>query len=155
MVRSEMVRNPESWQVDFQPSLKWDYCHGLELGAMMDVYDRYGDSKFYDYALAYADTMVNEDGTIKKYKLTDYSLDRINSGKMLFRIYEQTKDEKYKKALNLLRLCSLMVSLVMKMAVFGIKKFILIKCGWMGFIWGRRFLLNMLIEIMIRMPIRK
>ena len=27
--------------------------------------------------------------------LTDYSLDRINSGKMLFRIYEQTKDEKY------------------------------------------------------------
>ena len=47
----------------------------------MDVYDRYGDSKFYDYALAYADTMVNEDGTIKKYKLTDYSLDRINSGK--------------------------------------------------------------------------
>lgn len=104
MAESEMVRNPESWQVDFQPSLKWDYCHGLELGAMMDVYDRYGDSKFYDYALAYADTMVNEDGTIKKYKLTDYSLDRINSGKMLFRIYEQTKDEKYKKALNLLRM---------------------------------------------------
>lgn len=103
MVESEMVRNPESWQVDFQPSLKWDYCHGLELGAMMDVYDRYGDAKFYEYALAYADTMVNEDGTIKKYKLTDYSLDRINSGKMLFRIYEQTKDDKYKKALDLLR----------------------------------------------------
>ena len=35
MAESEMVRNPESWQVDFQPSLKWDYCHGLELGAMM------------------------------------------------------------------------------------------------------------------------
>ena len=103
MAESEMVRNPESWQLDFQPSLKWDYCHGLELGAMMDVYDRYGDAKFYEYALAYADTMVNEDGTIKKYKLTDYSLDRINSGKMLFRIYEQTKNDKYKKALDLLR----------------------------------------------------
>ncbi len=103
MAESEMVRNPESWQVDFQPSLKWDYCHGLELGAMMDVYDRYGDAKFYEYALAYADTMVNEDGTIKKYKLTDYSLDRINSGKMLFRIYEQTKNDKYKKAMDLLR----------------------------------------------------
>lgn len=103
MAESEMVRSPESWQVDFQPSLKWDYCHGLELGAMMDVYDRYGDAKFYEYALAYADTMVNEDGTIKKYKLTDYSLDRINSGKMLFRIYEQTKNDKYKKALDLLR----------------------------------------------------
>lgn len=69
MAESEMVRNPESWQVDFQPSLKWDYCHGLELGAMMDVYDRYGDFKFYEYALAYADTMVNEDGTIKNISL--------------------------------------------------------------------------------------
>ena len=103
MAESEMQRYPESWQLDFQSKLKWDYCHGLELGAMMDVYDRYGDRKFFDYALAYADTMVNEDGSIKKYKLTDYSLDRVNSGKILFRIYEQTKDVKYKKALDLLR----------------------------------------------------
>ena len=103
MAESEMQRYPESWQLDFQPKLKWDYCHGLELGAMMDVYDRYGDRKFFDYALAYADTMVNEGGSIKKDKLTDYSLDRVNSGKILFRIYEQTKDVKYKKALDLLR----------------------------------------------------
>ena len=103
MAESEMARNPESWQLDFQSSLKWDYCHGLELGAMLDVYDRYGDEKFYRYALAYADTMVNDDGTIKKYNLQDYSLDRVNSGKFLFRIYEQTKNPKYKKALDLLR----------------------------------------------------
>ena len=103
MAESEMVRNPESWMLDFQPALKWDYCHGLELGAMLDVYDRYGDAKFFDYALAYADTMVNADGTIKKYKVEEYSLDRINSGKFLFRIYEQTKEAKYKKALDLIR----------------------------------------------------
>ena len=102
MTESEMIRCPESWQLDFQPKLKWDYCHGLELGAMLDVYDAYGDKKIRDYAIAYADTMVHEDGSITAYKLTDYSLDRINSGKILFRIYEQTKDEKYKKALDLL-----------------------------------------------------
>ena len=102
MTESEMIRCPESWQLDFQPRLKWDYCHGLELGAMLDVYDTYGDKKIRDYAIAYADTMVHEDGSITAYKLTDYSLDRINSGKILFRIYEQTKDEKYKKALDLL-----------------------------------------------------
>lgn len=28
MVESEMIRCPESWQLDFQPKLKWDYCHG-------------------------------------------------------------------------------------------------------------------------------
>lgn len=103
MAESEMIRWPESWQLDFQPRLKWDYCHGLELQSMLDVYDRYGDKKFYDYALAYADTMVNADGTIKMYKREEFSLDRINSGKFIFCIYEQTKDEKYKKALALMR----------------------------------------------------
>ena len=103
MVESEMIRCPESWQLDFQPTLKWDYCHGLELQAMLDVYDRYGDRRYFDYALAYADTMVNVDGTIKKYKREEFSLDRINSGKFIFRIYEQTKEEKYKKALALMR----------------------------------------------------
>ena len=103
MVESEMIRCPESWQLDFQPRLKWDYCHGLELQSMLDVYDRYGDEKIYDYALAYADTMVNADGSIKMYKREEFSLDRINSGKFIFRIYEQTKDEKYKKALALMR----------------------------------------------------
>ncbi|MDC1597120.1 glycosyl hydrolase family 88, partial [Phocaeicola vulgatus] len=33
MAESEMVRCPESWQLDFQTRLKWDYCHGLELQA--------------------------------------------------------------------------------------------------------------------------
>lgn len=103
MVESEMIRCPESWQLDFQPALKWDYCHGLELQAMLDVYDRYGDQRIFDYALAYADTMVNADGTIQKYKREEFSLDRLNSGKFIFRIYEQTKDEKYRKALALLR----------------------------------------------------
>lgn len=103
MVESEMIRCPESWQLDFQPKLKWDYCHGLELQAMLDVYDAYGDQKIYDYALAYADTMINADGSIKTYKLEEYNIDRLNSGKFLFRIYEQSKDEKIKKAIDLLR----------------------------------------------------
>lgn len=103
MAESELIRWPEAWQLDFQKQMKWDYCHGLELQAMLDVYDRYGDKRFYEYALTYADTMVNADGSIKKYKLEEYSLDRVNSGKFLFRIYEQTKEEKYKKALAMLR----------------------------------------------------
>lgn len=103
MVQSEMIRCPEAWQLDFQKKLKWDYCHGLELQSMLDVYDTYGDQKIYNYALAYADTMVRDDGSIVAYNLKDYSLDRINTGKILFRIYEQTKNGKYKKALDLLR----------------------------------------------------
>jgi unsaturated rhamnogalacturonyl hydrolase len=103
MTESEMIRCPESWQLDFQPSLKWDYCHGLELQAMLDVYDAYGDKKIYDYAYAYADTMIQADGSIKTYKLSEYNIDRLNSGKFLFRIFEQSKEEKFQKAIDLLR----------------------------------------------------
>lgn len=98
-----MARNPEAWQLDFQPKLKWDYCHGLELRAFLYVAEKYDRTDIRDYAISYADTMVNADGTIKKYKLTDYSLDRINSGKYLFDVYDLTGEERYKKALDLLR----------------------------------------------------
>ena len=37
MVESEMARNPEAWQLDCQPKLKWDYCHGLDLRAFLYV----------------------------------------------------------------------------------------------------------------------
>ncbi len=103
MTESEMIRCPESWQLDFQTRLKWDYCHGLELQAMMDVYDVYKNEKIFDYAVAYADTMVQADGSILTYRPEEYNIDRLNPGKYLFRVYEQTKDEKYKKAIDLLR----------------------------------------------------
>ena len=102
LAESEMVRCPESWQLDFQPKLKWDYCHGVELQAFLRLEEMYGDSRYFDYAEAYCDTMVREDGTIVAYKLTDYSLDRVNSGKILFNMYARTGEEKYKKALDLL-----------------------------------------------------
>lgn len=103
VAESEMIRNPESWQLDFLSSPKWDYCLGVELGAFLNIYDAYGDKKFYDYALAYCDTMVHNDGSILTYRPSELSLDRINTGKIFFRIYEQTKDIKYKKAMDLLR----------------------------------------------------
>ena len=103
MADSEMKRNPQSWMVDFSKDLKWNYCHGLELEAIYDVYRKTGDKKYYNYALSYADTVINPDGTIKSYKLEEYNIDRLNSGKMLFPIYAETKDEKYRLAMDLLK----------------------------------------------------
>ena len=100
---SEMKRCPQSWQLDFQKSLKWDYCHGVELQAFLNLYEATGYPRYRDYAIAYADTMVREDGSIQTYKLKEYNIDRINTGKILFRIYGYTHNEKYLKALKLLR----------------------------------------------------
>ena len=61
---------------------------------MLYVADKYSRDDIRQYALSYADTMVNADGSIKKYKITDYSLDRINSGKYLFDVYDLTGEER-------------------------------------------------------------
>lgn len=69
---------------------------------MLDVYDVYGDKKFFDYVVVYVDIMIYQDGFIEIYKLEEYNIDCLNFGKMFFCIYEQIKDEKYKKVLDLL-----------------------------------------------------
>lgn len=103
MADSEMKRYPESWMVDFSDKIKWNYTHGLELQAIIQVTEKTGDEKYFNYAENYADTMVNEDGTIKTYSLERYNIDHINPGKMLFPVYKKTGNPKYLKALQLLR----------------------------------------------------
>jgi Predicted unsaturated glucuronyl hydrolase involved in regulation of bacterial surface properties, and related proteins len=41
--------------------------------------------------------------TIKSYDVEEYNLDNVNAGKNLFYLYEKTGDEKYKKAIDLIR----------------------------------------------------
>lgn len=103
MTESEMIRNPESWMVDFSKAPKWSYCQGLELGAILDVWKKTADRKYYDYSVSYADTMINDKGEILTYVLEKYNIDMINSGKMLFPVYAMTKNPKYRKAIELLR----------------------------------------------------
>jgi len=103
MADSEMKRNPESWMIDFSKGTKWNYTHGLELQAMLQVSAKTGDEKYYRYALSYADTMVHEDGTIETYQPERYNIDHVNPGKILFPIYRKTENPKYRKALQLLR----------------------------------------------------
>lgn len=103
MADSEMKRNSEPWMIDFSTSPKWNYCHGLELQAILQVWQKSGDAKYYDYAYKYADLMIDAEGQIKTYKPQEYNIDRVNSGKMLFPIYAKTKEDRFKKAIELLR----------------------------------------------------
>ena len=103
MADSEMKRNPESWMVDFSKKLKWDYCNGLELQSIYMVWRKTADPKYFNYVKSYADTIITTDGSITGYKPTDYSLDKLNSGKILFDLYAKSKEEKFKKAIDLLR----------------------------------------------------
>lgn len=104
MADSEMKRNPESWMLDFSAQPKWNYCHGLVLQSILQVWKKTGDKKYLDYAESYTDTMLLQNGKeIRTYKLQNYNLDHINPGKILFTLYDETKDEKYRNAIELLR----------------------------------------------------
>lgn len=104
MADSEMKRNPESWMLDFLEKPKWNYTPGLELMAIQKVYDKTGIQKYWDYPKSYADTMLIDNGhAIRTYKPESYNIDHINPGKILFPIYQKTKEEKYRNAIELLR----------------------------------------------------
>jgi unsaturated rhamnogalacturonyl hydrolase len=91
------------WQVGHKPGLSWTYTNGLVSDAFLALWEKTEEKKYYEYAKAYADTLIDEKGIIRTYKLTDYNIDKINSGKMLFTFYEETKDERYRIAMDTLR----------------------------------------------------
>ncbi len=103
MADSEIKRNPEGWTLDFNEKPKWEYTHGLVMTSMEKVYKSTGEEKYLDYIKNFADFMVNEEGEIKTYKKSDYNIDRVNGGKFLIGLYNETGTEKYKKAIEELR----------------------------------------------------
>ena len=103
MAESEMVRFPEAWMIDWDEEPQWDYVHGLNLLAFSKLYEKTGDQKYFTYIKNYYDRFVNEDGTINTYVRSKFNIDMINPGKVLFFLYDQTGDEKYKLAADTLR----------------------------------------------------
>jgi len=103
MADSEMKRMPESWMTDFAKKPKWDYCNGLELQAIYMVWKKTAEPKYFNYVKSYTDTIIASDGSITGYKLPDYNIDKLNSGKILFDLYAKTKEEKLKNAMDILR----------------------------------------------------
>ena len=103
MADSVMRRTPDPLLLDVDSTPKWDYTQGLVLLALQQVAHRTGDARYTKYIEAYCDKMIDADGKIRGYKVDEYSLDRVNAGKVLYQLYEKTRDEKYHKAIQMLR----------------------------------------------------
>lgn len=81
---------------------KWNYEMGLFLKSLDDIWGVTGDSLYFNYMQSLIDEFVQDDGTIQRYDLDDYNLDKINTGKVLLSLYQETGQEKYKIAANTL-----------------------------------------------------
>ncbi|MFA5328236.1 MAG: glycoside hydrolase family 88 protein [Prolixibacteraceae bacterium] len=100
MADSEIKQFPDPWTVDFNPKPVWNYTQGLIAQSMFQVWKVSGNEAYYNYAKIYADKLIDSTGFVTGFKPEDQSLDHINSGKFLFDLYENTKDERYLKAIN-------------------------------------------------------
>ena len=103
MALTVMKRHPEAYMIDDAKTPKWDYVHGLVLHSIEELYKQNPDPRYPVYIKGYVDSFVENDGSIKTYDLDNYNIDMVVSGRLLFKIYETTKEEKYLKALQLLR----------------------------------------------------
>lgn len=93
------------WNIEKAKSGKaagWNYIDGCMILALLETYRATGEKRYYDFADAFIDHRVKEDGTITGYSVEEYNIDSVNAGKTLFALYEMNGKEKYRKAINLI-----------------------------------------------------
>lgn len=84
-------------------SESWHYEIGVMLKGVEQVWRKTGASRYFDYIRRNIDFFVNDAGAIKTYRMDEYNLDQINTGKILFTLYQVTKADKYRQAIYTLR----------------------------------------------------
>lgn len=82
---------------------KWSYDYGVVWRGMEMLYALTGNRTYLDSIHDALDGMVAADGSIAGYSREACNLDYLNNGRQLVFLYQQTGEEKYKKAAALLR----------------------------------------------------
>lgn len=103
MAQSEMKRFPEPWMIEKAKKPRWGYTHALVVKSMLEECKHTGDSTYYHYAKIYADSLIDSNGRIKTMKYLSFNIDNVNGGKILFDLYKQTGEARYKVAMDTLR----------------------------------------------------
>jgi len=80
----------------------WNYEDGCVLMGCKQLYEATGERKYFDFIINYLDPLIDNDGTIKNYEIGKQNIDSFNCGKVLFIAYQETGNEKYRKAIDFL-----------------------------------------------------
>lgn len=102
---SFMKRSPD-YRITYKENRekhKWHYEQGLMMNALFAMWQKTGEQKYFDFIQKNIDQYLLDDGSVYTYKQSKYKLDDIGPGRALLRLYDATKDEKYKDISDLLR----------------------------------------------------
>jgi unsaturated rhamnogalacturonyl hydrolase len=82
---------------------RWHYKHGLLFKGVYDLWQKTGDGRYLQNVATYVDHYVTADGNIRTYQQDEYNIDQINAGKLLFPLYRETGEQRYRQAMDKLR----------------------------------------------------
>jgi rhamnogalacturonyl hydrolase YesR/polygalacturonase len=79
---------------------EWCYQNGFFVNALFALWQKTKCQDYWQYLMNWVDVFVTDDGVIdeQKYKREKYNLDNILPGRLLISLYQETQDEKYRKA---------------------------------------------------------
>jgi unsaturated rhamnogalacturonyl hydrolase len=104
IAESFMERNPKFIVYTPNPKMQnWNYEQGLMLNSIRQMYYYTKDKKYAEFVKQNLDCNVQPDGSITTYKVDEFNIDQVAVGRGLLFAYEFSKDERYKKASDLLR----------------------------------------------------
>lgn len=106
MAQSIMQRHPEAWTMREFKQLKqpeWGYTYALVLYGFQKLYLKTGNEAYLAYAKTFVDQLIDAQGNIKGYAITEFNIDSINPGKLLFLLHEKYQDKRYLIAMQTLR----------------------------------------------------
>ncbi len=86
--------------VDLPPKGHFHYHQGVFLSGMEKTYELCGDKKYKEYINAWVNSLVKLDGEVLAFDSDE--LDDIQPGILIFRMYQETGDERYAKAIRYL-----------------------------------------------------
>ena len=83
----------------------WNYIDGCMLMALAMMTEITGDDQYMAFAAKVVDHYVTQEGGIRTFMPEKRQLDDYNEGRMLFRMFRRTGEEKYQKSAQMLHDC--------------------------------------------------
>jgi unsaturated rhamnogalacturonyl hydrolase len=82
---------------------RWHYKHGLLFQGVYHLWLRTGNGRYWQQLAGYVDHYVTDNGEIKSYREAEYNIDQIKPGTLLFPLFKETGELRYRQAIERLR----------------------------------------------------
>ncbi|WP_448212954.1 glycoside hydrolase family 88 protein [Colwellia sp. MEBiC06753] len=104
LARKGFTYHYDGWDVHRKRLPKFEYdIVGLYPYALNELASALADDKYSQALTQITGSFINDDGTIKRYKQSNFNIDAVAPGRAVLALYKQTGEEKYQKAAAILR----------------------------------------------------